>query len=365
MSLQDGSLGSTPPIYVYAIVPACPGVAEKFGSMSPGSRLDAISAGPFAAVIGDGVDVGEPGQTREQLAPRLLSHQRTIEQIMRASPLLPVKFGTLAPDEGSVRVILEKGKAAFQAAFDRLGACVQMELLVSWDLKKVLPELARDEAIASLKRKLEREGAADDQAARAELGKLVKSVLDGRRATLASSLLEQLRSAAEDVIAYPPTADQVVLHLVLLTRADGVQAFYQHLEALDAAYDGRLMFRCVGPSAPYSFATVEIQAVDPATLVQARRLLDVEQSATSDEVRAAYRRLARSLHPDLAGAGADDGARMAALTEAYQLLVANATFRRGDGEQSANARGGLAETTNATSIHVFVRRQESAFDGAR
>lgn len=45
--------------------------------------------------------------------------------------------------------------------------------------------------------------------------------------------------------------------------------------------------------------------------------LDIDSSATSDEIRAAYRRLARTLHPDRGG-GVDE---MAALTEARDLLL--------------------------------------------
>lgn len=364
MKAPDGSADWQPPIYVYAIVPTPSAVGEQFAAAPPAGRLGTISAGPFAAVVGDGVRPGGPGQTREQLAPQLLAHQRTIEQIMRAGPLLPVKFGTFAAGEGDVRVILERGEAAFGAAFDRLGGGIQMELLVKWDLRSVLAELSGAEAIVTLKRRLEREGAAGDPAARAEFGKLVKDAVEERRATLAASLLEQLTPMAEDVIVYPSTADQVVLHLVLLMKMADVEAFYRSLEALDAAHGGRLTFRCIGPSAPYSFATVEIQLGDPAASARARQLLAVEQGASAADVRAAYRRLAKSLHPDLAGAGADDGARMAELTAAYHVLTAEA---EAGGEGTGRAAGSCTAGSHpgGAAVHVFVRRHESAFDGAR
>ena len=57
---------------------------------------------------------------------------------------------------------------------------------------------------------------------------------------------------------------------------------------------------------------------------EAREVLGVADSATPGEVRAAYRRLLRAHHPDLAGAGSTR--RTAELTVAYRVLrIAAAT----------------------------------------
>lgn len=52
-------------------------------------------------------------------------------------------------------------------------------------------------------------------------------------------------------------------------------------------------------------------------LAKARRLLRVSPSASTDEIRASYRRLAAEMHPDRGGSDA----RLAALTEARDLLL--------------------------------------------
>ena len=54
-------------------------------------------------------------------------------------------------------------------------------------------------------------------------------------------------------------------------------------------------------------------------LARARRLMRVRASASPDEIRAAYRRLATEMHPDRGGTDA----HLAALTEARDLLLAN------------------------------------------
>ena len=53
-------------------------------------------------------------------------------------------------------------------------------------------------------------------------------------------------------------------------------------------------------------------------LAKARRLLQVSPSASHEEIRAAYRRLAAEMHPDRGGSDA----RLAALNEARDVLLA-------------------------------------------
>jgi len=345
MSTQPAAVPRKAPIYLYAIVPARQGIDEAIGAGSVSDRLRTIAPGPFAAVVGDGPNV--EGRSREELVLRLLSHQKTIERIMQAAPLLPVKFGTFAPDEACVHAMLARGGAAFQAAFERLAGCVQVEIVVKWDVETVFAEIAKEEAIAGLKKKWELHVGPSDEALRVVLGGLVKQSLERRRAALAAALFATLRMAAVDAIACPVTADQVALHAVLLMKAEEMASLDGRLEELDAAYGGRLAFRCVGPLAPYSFATVEIEIVETAALKQAMYLLDVGPAANAAEVRAAYHRAVKSVHPDAAGTG--DSAGMAALTEAYRIL-----------SLQAEAAGDPSDR----SVFVSLQRQEIAFDAA-
>ena len=334
------------PLTVYAIVPVHPGSSDA--DLAPGGQRT-IASGPFAAVVGDGPKAENRGQSREDLVLQLVAHQKTVEQIMRAAPVLPVKFGTFMPDEASVRSFLERGGPAFQAAFDRLAGCVQVEILVKWDIEAVFAEIANEEAIVGLKKKWKQHIGAPEDALRFAIGKLVKQSLDHRRAALSTSLSKALRAVAVDAIANPVTADQVVLHLALLMKSDQMAALDRCLEALDAAHAGRLTCRVVGPLAPYSFATVEIEIVEAAALTKAMRLLGVGPGTSVAQVRLAYRRAAKSVHPDAVGAGGN--ASMVALTEACRIL-------------SLNAETAGTSVLADRSVIVSVRRQEGVLDVA-
>ena len=186
MNMQALGIRRETPLYVYAILPARSNGNDNFCPETVGDGLGAIASGPFAAVVGDGPGTESLIQGREELARLLLEHQRTLEQIMRSVPLLPVKFGTFAPDERSVRAILDRGAAVFETAFGRLEGCVQVEVFVKWDVQTVFAEIAKEEAIAALKEKLGLGVCATGQASRANLGRLVMESLERRRSSAGS-----------------------------------------------------------------------------------------------------------------------------------------------------------------------------------
>ncbi len=351
------------PLYVYAIVPAQQGNGGVIGADPASGGLWTIAAGPFAAVVGSGPNAEGRGRSREDLVLQLLAHQKTIEQIMQAMPVLPVKFGTVVPDEASVRAILERGGASFGTAFDRLDGCAQVEILVKWDVEAVFAEIANEEAIVGLKKKWELHVDAPQEVTRLVLGRLVKQSLERRRTALAAVLSKALRAVAVDAITYPATADQVVLHLVLLMKADEMAALDRCLETLDAAHDGRLTCRCVGPLAPYSFATVEIEIVEATTLAHAMRLLDIGPAASAAEVRAAYHRAAKNVHPDAVGAVVGGSASMVALKEACRILSLNAKTDGGLRDMEEVLSAGNPQLAGR-SVIVSVQRQEFASDAA-
>ena len=250
MKMQSVEVRSEAPLYLYAIVPARIGVNPTAVADRGADRLCTIPMGRFAVVVGKGPGVGSLGWGRKDLVSQLAAHQKAMEQIMQAAPLLPVKFGTFVPDETTVRAILECGAEAFEAAFGEIAGCVQVEILVRWNVDSTFAEISAEKAIAELKSELARSGDAASEMSRAFLGRLVKEALDRRRAALAATLTEALREAAVDSVALPATSDQVVLQLALLIKPGEMAALERCIELLDADHDGKLSFRCVGPLAP-------------------------------------------------------------------------------------------------------------------
>jgi len=319
------------PIYLYAIVRSAPdGRDARAGVDASADRVRTIGSGRYCAVVGDGHRADLKGRSRDDLGRLLIRHQRVIEQLMRGAWVLPVKFGTQMLDEGDILEVLERGCSLFDSAFAELSDCTQLEVLVTWDIGAVFADIANEVSVGRLKAQIANSAEGAAAALRLALGRLVKQALEHRRAAVATHVAEALRAVAIDTIANPVMSDRVVLHLVLLLRTDALGAADRCLETLDAAYGGRLCFRCVGPMPPASFATVEIEFLPGDEIERASRILEVARTASVDEVRSAYHRLARVTHPDTAGRSGHDGITMAALTDGYKALARYARAREID-----------------------------------
>lgn len=329
--MVSAATGSGDALYLYAIAPrsACANIRGNLGD-----SVHLVQGEAFAAIVRPTAEVSFAGRDRQDLARLLLAHQQVVEGIMAQMPVLPVKFATVAPDRASVERCLASGEAEFAKTFVRLAGKTQFEILVTWGLDQVFAQIARSPEVIRLKQEMARP---------VELGAAVKGLFDERRGEVAEGLSAALRAIATDVVDNALMDDRMVLNLALLIDAAKAGALDDCLEELDAAHDGMLNFRCVGPLPPYSFGTVEASFLDAGQLSWARGVLELGEDLDVAAVRNAYRRLARKLHPDVAGEAADQGG-MTNLHNAYQTLCA---FAEANGP-----------------VHVSVSRQELRTEGS-
>ena len=80
------------------------------------------------------------------------------------------------------------------------------------------------------------------------------------------------------------------------------------------------------------------------------RVLGVARTATQDEIRAAYRRLARRLHPDVAGSG-DASVDMAAVNRAWEML-SDPARRRAHDQRAAERVTGAATSSRRPDVDI-------------
>ena len=197
-----------------------------------------------------------------------------------------------------------------------------MEVVVLWELQEVFAEIAQEEHIARLRDQVAGRPAEETMAERVAIGQMVHVALEQHRGGLQSHLIPSLREVARDLVINPLMDDSMVLNVALLVDRVGREALEHSLDRLDEEFEGQLLFRCVGPLPPYSFATVEVKVPSFEAVDQARRCLGLGEKATYDEVRQAYHRLASQAHPDHNPGNSEAGARMTELTRAHELLIA-------------------------------------------
>lgn len=357
---------NTSGLYVYAIIPS--GNQVIFDVVGTGAETDEVYTIPYR-ISPDGQNIipkpspdGAPirslaavvsasplpdyhGLKRPEAVAYLVAHQRVVETVMRDFPTLPVKFGTVLAGESQVTQLLAQGETLFQAALDKYGSRVQMEVVVLWNIQHVFQQIALDETVLQAKAQLASCSPEENLAKRVTLGRQVQAALEHRRAALGGEILPVLQEIAQEMAVNPLMDDTMVLNVALLLDEKGCQALDRTLEVLDASFESRgytgsasLVFRRVGPLPPYSFTTIEVQPLSFEIIEDARRRLGLEETTTPKEIQRAYHRQVIQLHPDLnpnlpAPSGNRDypevDASMTRLTQAYRLLTAYAESQSG------------------------------------
>jgi len=328
-------------IYLYAIIPAGDEIIfDVGGAGSDNDKVYTIPHRDLAVVVSASPLPDYRGLKRNQAAVYLVTHQRVVEAVMQDFSLLPVKFGTVLTDEAQVRRLLAQGEALFRSALERFSGQVQMEVVVLRNLQQVFQEISQEAQIADLKTQIAGRPPEETTAERIAIGQMVQASLEQRRTALRDRLLPSLQEVALDLVVNPPMDDSMVANIALLVDKAGRGALDQRLKSLDEEFEGRLLFRCVGPLPPYSFAAVEVQVPSFGAIDEARRCLGLEETVPPGEIRQAYRWLASQLHPDLNPDDPQAEARMAELTKACELLMAYAgNMQRGRGAEEQGSQG--------------------------
>jgi len=287
-------------------------------------EIQLIGRGGVTAIVMIRTEDQPVSRDRQDLVRQLLVHQQLVEKFMAIAPVLPVKFGTLAPNRESVELVLERASEKFIAAFNGLSGKTQFEIIVTWDVAEVFAEIAKVPAIVKLKADLTAMPESDRPVNGELLGKLVKETLDHRRTETSKVLLDTLLPVGVDSIVNPILDDSIILNLALLVDTDKTNSLDHCLDELDNTYHGALNFRCVGPLPPHSFATVEINYIEPSKISHACDILELDAARSSEEVRSAYHRLARQAHKDIVPdvvAGKVASVGIATLNDAYKTLL--------------------------------------------
>ena len=349
-----------PATYVYAVIPCERRVSFEVAGMDDDhDEVHAIPNGGLAAVVGASPLADYRGLKRDQAVRYLLTHQRVVEAVMHDFPVLPLGFGSVLPDESWAYRLLDQGAPLFRTTLDRVAGRVQMELVVLWNLQQVFAEIGQEAHIVQLKQQAAARPPQETQVERVAVGQMVHASLQQRRAALQEHIVHALRQIAQDVLLNPAMDDSMVANVALLLDQAGREALDRLLATLDRESEGRLLFRCVGPLPPYSFATLEVDLVSFQAVEQARRLLGLAERVASREIKHAYRQLAAEQHPDRNRQDPQAEARMAELTQGYKLLSRYAGHQAPTSDQGAQAMCSFVRQSVEQTLLIALRGQEA------
>lgn len=308
-------------MYVYGITPAADDfVPESAGLDEGGEDVFIVTHDGLSAVVSYTSRPSYHKLDRQEAVQYLLGHQRVVEELMAHFTTLPLKFGTVVADESRVGQLLKQGNPIFRVLLDRLAGCVQMEIVVLWNIDEVFREIAGEQAVVQLKAAINGRPERDTVTERIALGQLVQASLEQRRKTLQDAILAPLNTLAEDLVINGLMDDRMVLNVGLLLKTCQLDELGHLLETADRQFAGKLTLRSIGPLPPYSFATIEVRIPCFAEIEAARQCLCLDEWCAEADIKKAYYRRAAELHPDHNPGDANAEGLMAHLTQAYQLL---------------------------------------------
>lgn len=284
-------------LYLYGVM--AHGSKVDFGPIGfAGGEVEAIPAEDLAAVIGPSPRADWGRIPKEEIVRLLLLHQRTIEAVMQRFFVIPFKFGTTLRDLAELPKILKEGDLFLRDLIGRMHDCFEVDLVVTWEVPKILQEIAETDPDIVARRKEAAQGSGD----RAQVGMLLSNALKKRAEDSKGIILEMLKVHSEAFSDHNLLNDTMVLNSSFLIHRRQEKGFYDWVEKIDSRFENKLHFRCIGPLPPYSFATITLERFDPVQIREAAKVLGLNGKAELSQVKKIYRELSKRFHPD---AGSD------------------------------------------------------------
>jgi hypothetical protein len=250
---------TTAPFYLYAIGRATPNLPDGWLEHSP---VDG-AGGAFAFTHNNLVVVLSPESKERYPISRknLVAHKNMVEQIIRLTPALPVRFNTIAPSLDLVKKRLLGEKAAeLEQKIRAIEGRVELSVRATWlDDNKVLERVLEEEApIRALRDALQ--GGLASHHERIRLGQMVENAILARRDALGAKLQAHLQPLVED-LSVGTLPEGVVANLSLLLPEERFEEVEEAIYSFDAENDLTVV-RITGPLPPFTFSEMTIRWSD-------------------------------------------------------------------------------------------------------
>jgi len=285
--------------------------------------VHAISYQEISAVVTDSEIADYTNMPRDILAKRLVNHQEVIERIMNQGyTIIPVRLGTFAVDEEEVKDILHRGYSLIKDIEEKISDKIEIDVAVIWgDFSLALKEVSKEKEIKEFKEKLLAKAKGITVDNQMKVGIMVKKILDKKRENYAQEIQNALKSTSQDFKPHELMDDKMIINAAFLINRGEQENFDRKIEKLNIEFAEKLNFKCVGPLPPYSFYTLELKKIQFEEMDWARKRLGLNDFASKEGIKKAYKAKAFSSHPDRNLDASGIEREFDDVTKAYEILV--------------------------------------------
>ncbi|MDX3581795.1 GvpL/GvpF family gas vesicle protein [Streptomyces europaeiscabiei] len=242
--------------YVYGITASShPALPEGMGGVGdPARPVRVLREGELAAIV---------SEAPEGLRPKrkdLLAHQNVLGEAGAGGSLLPMRFGSVAPDDASVTGVLAERAKHYLERLGALDGKVEYNVKASHDEEAVLHRVMGENPELRALTEANRQAGGGTYEDRLRLGEMVVAAVQAREADDAAELRRALEPAAAAVSAGPDSTGWLA-NLSFLVDRQSAAAFLDAVEDVRKSHQ-HIDVRVNGPLPPYSF--VEPGPAQPA-----------------------------------------------------------------------------------------------------
>ncbi|MFJ9060345.1 GvpL/GvpF family gas vesicle protein [Streptomyces sp. NPDC102409] len=231
-------------VYVYAILPAADSLpAGAVGVGGPPAELRLVGAGQVTAVVSDA-----PPRLRARRRD-LMAHQDLLLLLSDGGPVLPMRFGTVAPDEASVRAQLAGSEPDHVEALRHLDRSVEINVKALPAQDALAAVVTEEKNVRRLREEVRRRPTYE---ANVRLGEAVATALSRRAADAGQKLLRKLTPLARAVAA-GPEVQGCALNVSFLVEQQGSDEFLATARRFAGTHREHVELRVAGPLPCYSF----------------------------------------------------------------------------------------------------------------
>ncbi len=224
----------------------------QVGFGDPPSEVTLINCGSLAAVVGKAKnDYSVP--EREDV----LLHQKVLERVMEEYTVLPLRFGTVAPEEKDVLELLSTSYEELVSEITRLRGTIEVGLKVFWEKEAVQHEVeSKVGKIEDLNK--EKDEKKSYQVA-VKVGQLVQNIIEQWKERYTPLIIKRFDPCAVDVKLNEVLGAQMLINASFLVQKSKREEFEQELERIGEEYLGKFSFRYVAPVPPYNFVNLRLE----------------------------------------------------------------------------------------------------------
>lgn len=241
--------------YLYCIIRSSePRTFSSRGIGEQNTGVYTINAGNLAAVVSEST-----GDRYKQNRRNLMAHTVVQEEAMNHFTILPMRFGTVAPNVKAIQKFLTHRADEIERLLNQMEGRSERGLKAFWYEGAIFQEIVNENTtIRELRDSLAGRSQQETYYDSIKLGEMVESAMQQKREQDSEQILSRLRPLALQVKENSAVSDRMVLNAAFLIENQHSDAFDQAIERLDNEMGKRLIFKYISLAPPYNFVSMSI-----------------------------------------------------------------------------------------------------------